>query len=134
MCIPRVRSLPQNDEETVKRAERNVGVLCVTDAYEPGSVVKPIVAVLRNLYRSDFRRAIILSVDGDSLERKVRLLCTQCAVWPDVLSLRTVFPMRGYNSPQRAVDADCSKDGKKIIFADRAFSIFGNKNWYRSSQ
>lgn len=81
-----------NDEETVEALNGMWSNFCVTDAYEPGSVVKPIV-MAPHLKWERFPRAIILSVTADSLlERKVRLLLSNVR-YGRMLTGQKLFPM-----------------------------------------
>lgn len=81
-----------NDEETVEALNGMWSNFCVTDAYEPGSVVKPIV-MGSALEMGAISESDNLSVTADSLlERKVRLLLSN-ARYGRMLTGQKLFPM-----------------------------------------
>ena len=81
-----------NDEETVDALNGMWSNFCVTDAYEPGSVVKPIV-MGSALEMGAISESDNFAVTADSLlERKVRLLSSNVR-YGRMLTGQKLFPM-----------------------------------------
>ena len=81
--ILRKRSRRMNDEETVTALNAMWNNFCVTDAFEPGSVVKPIVMAGALEKGSISQRTTLLSATADRRLVANNDTFIKCAVYPD---------------------------------------------------
>ena len=115
-----------NDEETVDALNGMWSNFCVTDAYEPGSVVKPIVMA------SALEKGAISTSDtfvcdgGQSFGAEGSTTFIKCAVWPDAHGTETLSEVIA-NSCNDGMMQIAAKMGAESFIKSQSLFNFGSR-------
>ena len=115
-----------NDEETVDALNGMWSNFCVTDAYEPGSVVKPIVMASALEKGSISTSDTFVCDGGQSFGAEGSTTFIKCAVWPDAHGTETLSEVIA-NSCNDGMMQIAAKMGAESFIKSQSLFNFGSR-------
>ena len=115
-----------NDEETVEALNGMWSNFCVTDAYEPGSVVKPIVMSSALEMGAISESDTFVCDGGQSFGAEGATTFIKCAVWPDAHGTETLADVIA-NSCNDGMMQIAAKMGKDNFLKTQSVFNFGTR-------